>query len=370
MVHRAEEGLCHAERVHRGLLAAQVRRPHVGHGAVRGLELLDHRAVREPLADQVGGDEARAAVHLRDLVGEHVAVVVVRRHAEAAIGPPDDLHRGRVRDQVRELAAGLVEQPCGEVLLLVVRVEGRLHRRPEGLLPLEDRLLGHHVRRHLRLEAAREEVVREVGHVVERVVVCDHRVLAVAQPAVVDDRRRPAVVRAEDGGHATLAHALVARAVLASDRVPLEEHGVLVAELHAFDVDGVARDCDAVPAAAHGAVGRAPSLLETEQLLLHLRGRDRRLLEDGADARARGHRIVQALVLGAVARDAREVVELPRADIDVRSDPLLENQIHGVLGHLLAADVHHRRRLDLLPPARQRPHGKVAGLKQRARQRG
>ena len=53
---------------------------------------------------------------------------------------------------------------------------------------------------HLRLEAAREEVMREVGHVVERVVVCDHRVLAVAQPAVVDDRRRPAVVRTEDGG--------------------------------------------------------------------------------------------------------------------------------------------------------------------------
>eukprot|EP00965_Chrysotila_dentata_P061260 2029493-Pleurochrysis_carterae.AAC.2 len=34
---------------------------------------------------------ARARACLRDLVGEHVAVVVVRRHAEAAVGPPDDL---------------------------------------------------------------------------------------------------------------------------------------------------------------------------------------------------------------------------------------------------------------------------------------
>mmetsp|Transcript_44335 Transcript_44335/g.106524 ORF Transcript_44335/g.106524 Transcript_44335/m.106524 type:complete len:561 (-) Transcript_44335:17-1699(-) len=370
MVHRAQECLGHAERVHGGLLATQVRRPHIGHRAVRGLVLFDHGAVREPLADEVGGDEAGAAVHLRDLVGEHVAVIVVRRHAEAAIGPPDDLHRCRVGDQMGELASALVEQPCREVLLLVVRVEGLLHRRPEALLPLKDGLLGHDVRRHLRLEAAREEVVREVGHVVQRVVVGDHGILAVAQLALVDDHRSAAVVGTEDRGHAALADGLVACAVLASDGMPFEEHRVLVAELHAFDVDRVSRDCDPVPAAAHGAVGRAPRLLETEQLLLHLGGRDCRLLEDGADARPRVHRVVQALVLRVVTRDAREVVKLPRADVDVRPDPLLEDQIHSVLGHLLAADVHHRRRRDLLRHTRQRPHGEIAGLQQRARQRG
>ena len=65
-------------RIEGGLLSAQVRVPHVGDGAMAGLELLDHRAVLA-LADQVGRDEAGRAVHLGDLVGQHVAVVVVGR---------------------------------------------------------------------------------------------------------------------------------------------------------------------------------------------------------------------------------------------------------------------------------------------------
>ena len=70
---------------------------------------------------------------------------------------------------MRELAADAVEEPRRRVLRLELGVEDLLHRRPEALLPLEDGLLGHDVRRHLRREAAPEEVVRKVGHVVEPV---------------------------------------------------------------------------------------------------------------------------------------------------------------------------------------------------------
>ena len=41
---------------------------------------LDHAAV-VPLAHQCGGDEAWRPMHLRDLVGEHVAVIIMSGHA-------------------------------------------------------------------------------------------------------------------------------------------------------------------------------------------------------------------------------------------------------------------------------------------------
>jgi hypothetical protein len=76
-----------AYRVERRLLAAQVRLPHVSHSAVGCFVLLNHDAV-VALANEVGGDETRGAVHLGDLVREHVTVVVVSSHAEASTGPP------------------------------------------------------------------------------------------------------------------------------------------------------------------------------------------------------------------------------------------------------------------------------------------
>jgi hypothetical protein len=39
---------------------------------------------------------ALVPVDLRHLISEHVAVVVVARHAEAAVRPADDLHGGGI----------------------------------------------------------------------------------------------------------------------------------------------------------------------------------------------------------------------------------------------------------------------------------
>jgi hypothetical protein len=57
VLHRADQRLNHTERVHRRLLAGEMVLPHVGHGAVRGLVLLDQRAI-VGLADQVRRDES------------------------------------------------------------------------------------------------------------------------------------------------------------------------------------------------------------------------------------------------------------------------------------------------------------------------
>jgi hypothetical protein len=116
-------------------------------------------------------------VHLRDLIGEHVAIVVVGSHTEAAFGPPNDLHRGRVAagpnseqnaryqpshvngqdpsaerdvtqeqpDEVLQLAAAIGQQTGSDILRLVVSVENALHDCPEALLPLEDGFLRHDI---------------------------------------------------------------------------------------------------------------------------------------------------------------------------------------------------------------------------------
>ena len=106
-----------------------------------------------------------------------------------------------------------------------------------------------------------EEDAREVRDVVQRVVVGHDRVEVVHDASLVHLDRVAAALGDECGGELTFPDDLVPRGVLASDGVTLEEDGLLVAELDAVDVDGVAADGDAVPAAAHGAVWGSPSLL-------------------------------------------------------------------------------------------------------------
>lgn len=105
MVQSTDESLDQTERIHAGLLTTLVSDPQISHSSVRSLELFDHDTILA-LADKIGGDETRRSVHLRDLVGEHVTVVVVRDHAEASLGPTNDLHGGGIRDQVSQLAIG------------------------------------------------------------------------------------------------------------------------------------------------------------------------------------------------------------------------------------------------------------------------
>jgi hypothetical protein len=83
-------------------------------------------------------------------------------------------------------------------------------RRLQGthLLPLEHRLLGDHVRRDTALQAAREEVVREVHHIVQRVGVGDDRATVLLEHTLVYNLHA-AVLREKEGSGAPLAHNLV-----------------------------------------------------------------------------------------------------------------------------------------------------------------
>eukprot|EP00968_Pinguiococcus_pyrenoidosus_P001973 scaffold101_cov230-Pinguiococcus_pyrenoidosus.AAC.6 len=228
-------------------------------------------------------------------------------------GAPNDLHGRSVTDEVLQLASAVVEQPSFLKLVLVVLVEHILHRLPEALLPLEDRLLRDDVRSHSALETAREEVVRQVHDVVVGVVVHDSDVVVIDQLPSVDDLRFPLrlPLRIEAGDQLSPADGLPTSPVLAAHRVPLEEDRLLESELDAFDVNRVSGNGDAVPPAPHGAIGRAPRLLQAHGLLLHLRGRDGGLLKDGADAGPGVHGVLEHLVLGVVPRLAAQVIVLP-----------------------------------------------------------
>ena len=242
--------------------------------------------------------------------------------------------------EVGELGSGRHDLPLHK-LFLELRVKDGLHRLPEGLLPLEHRLLGHDVRYDPSLEAPPEEDAGEVGDVIERIVVGDHGVEVVNNLPVVHHHGFRLALGDKGGDELALADDLVPGGVLTADGVTLEEDGILVAELDAVDVDGVAADGDAVPAATHGAVGGAPGLLEAKALHLVRGGGDGGLLEDRLETGTRGDDVAEDLILGVVAVLCAKVEELPLGRVHVRLDPLIEDELHGVPGHLLAGDVHH-----------------------------
>eukprot|EP00961_Rhodomonas_salina_P028190 380896-Rhodomonas_salina.2 len=178
-----EEGLGQPQRVQARLLPRQKVRPHVCAGP-RARQPEHHRQYVESAAcvceggsrpaplpvlcapDQHRGHEGRPAVQLRDLVGEHVAVIVVSDHPEASVAPADGLHRRGVREEVLQLAVAAAEQVLREEAVLVLFVEESFQRQPEAVLPLEYRPLCHHVGCRLVLQTPAEENVAQLRNVV------------------------------------------------------------------------------------------------------------------------------------------------------------------------------------------------------------
>mmetsp|Transcript_5777 Transcript_5777/g.7810 ORF Transcript_5777/g.7810 Transcript_5777/m.7810 type:complete len:269 (+) Transcript_5777:589-1395(+) len=266
MLHGSNECLDHAQGVEGGLLTAQVRLPHVRYRPVRRLKLLDHDAVL-PLPNQVGGHEAGGTMHLCDLIREHVAIIVVRGHAKAPACPSHNLHGGGVGNEVLQLASAPVQQPDRHKLLLVMLIKDLLHDDPESLLPLEDCLLGDHVGRALGLQAAVVEVMRQVLHVVQRVVVGYHGVLLVRQDALVH-HLHASVLREEEGRRSAGTHSLEPCSIFTTDSMPLENYSFGEAEFHPFNVNCIARNGDAIPTTAHGTIWAPPCLLQSKLFFL------------------------------------------------------------------------------------------------------
>mmetsp|Transcript_59986 Transcript_59986/g.186068 ORF Transcript_59986/g.186068 Transcript_59986/m.186068 type:complete len:273 (+) Transcript_59986:492-1310(+) len=258
MPHGPQERNDKAQWVHGGFFATEVGVPEVSNGAVRGLILLDERPILA-LAREDRADETRTSMHLRHLVREHVAVVVVARHAEAAIRPTDDLHGGRVTDEVAEFPT--LQQARSDELVLVVSVKDVGHNLPEALLPFEDGLLRDDVGLDMILQAPREEYVSQVLDVVQGVVVDHDGASGVGGSAAVDDHGLIVHVLREEGCEdPAFADLPPTSTVLATHCVTVNDDRALEAELDARNVNGVPRDGYAFPAAAHGAVRGTPGL--------------------------------------------------------------------------------------------------------------
>mmetsp|Transcript_77580 Transcript_77580/g.195126 ORF Transcript_77580/g.195126 Transcript_77580/m.195126 type:complete len:248 (-) Transcript_77580:272-1015(-) len=223
VLHRTQQGNDHAQRIHRGLLAALVHMPKVRHSAMGSLKLFDQRA-RCALADKVRCDEARAAVDLSHFVGQHIPIVVVASHAKSATCPTDDLHCGCITDEVHEIATRAAQKASSQILLLIVSIKDLLHLLPEALLPLEDSLLRHNVGHDRMLQAASEEDVSEVLDVVQRVVIHNDGTPGILALAGIDDDSLVLHVLREEGcQHTPLADLLPSGTILSTDGMPLEE---------------------------------------------------------------------------------------------------------------------------------------------------
>ena len=141
----------------------------------------------------------------------------------------------------------------------------------------------------------------EIFDIVERVVVRDDSVLLVRQRPLVEHHLVPPILVAvflgiENSTDGTPTYGVKAGTVLSTDSVALKENGTLVAEIHAFDVDGVARYGNSVPATAHRPVGAAPRLAEPQLLFLHERWRDGRFLVNRSNLCACSDGVVEDLV--------------------------------------------------------------------------
>mmetsp|Transcript_16479 Transcript_16479/g.27910 ORF Transcript_16479/g.27910 Transcript_16479/m.27910 type:complete len:453 (-) Transcript_16479:166-1524(-) len=311
VVHCTQQCHNHAQGIHGCFLTTKVHVPQIGYSSMGGFKFLDQGAILA-LAHQVRGDKARAAMHLRHLVGQHVTIVVVACHSKAATRPADDLHCSGITDQVDQLASTLVKKPSLQKLLLVLCIENLLHLLPEALLPLENGLFRHHIRHNVGLKAALEKDVRQVLDIVQGVVIHDNcRFIIMKYSPVNDHRLFLLIFRPVSCEHLSFADSLPACTILTANCMSLKEDGALESKLNAWDVDGVTRDCNTIPAPSHGAVGRAERLLEAKLLHLFCGWSNGWLLEDGTQTFARGHSIVQDLVIRIIATVAAEIEVFP-----------------------------------------------------------
>lgn len=91
-----------------------------------------------------------------------------------SVGPSDQLHRRGVGNQVLKITTTAFEESLFQKLLLVVLIEDSLHGSPESFLPLENCLLGDHIRSDLSLKTSLEKQVGKFSDIVIGVVVDDN----------------------------------------------------------------------------------------------------------------------------------------------------------------------------------------------------
>jgi len=84
-------------------------KPQIRHSSVRGLELLDDATIVS-LTDKVTGDETGRPMDLRNLIGQHITIVVVSGHTKATIRPSNQLHRRSIRYQMLQITTRTLQK--------------------------------------------------------------------------------------------------------------------------------------------------------------------------------------------------------------------------------------------------------------------
>ena len=127
---------------------------------------------------------------LGQLIRQHVTVVVVRAHAEAALAPLHQFHGRNVGEEVLQFAAAVggadtSEETFGSKILLVMFVEHFAANLPEVFLPFENRFFRDDVGRCVALQASLKKVVRHLGHVIVGIVIKNGGIKIVCQLSLI-----------------------------------------------------------------------------------------------------------------------------------------------------------------------------------------
>mmetsp|Transcript_58789 Transcript_58789/g.70111 ORF Transcript_58789/g.70111 Transcript_58789/m.70111 type:complete len:266 (+) Transcript_58789:231-1028(+) len=265
-------------------------------------------------------------MHLRDLIREHISVIIMRRHSEPPIRPSNQLHRRSVGNQMLQLPPAPLHQSPFHELLLILLVEHAFHRGPITLLPLKHRLLCHHIWRHAHLQTPLVKNMRQIFNIIVRIVIHHAHIVIIRQVALVHhERSLRLVVRDVSREQRPRAHFVPTGAILSSHGMPFEQYRVLISQFDTVNVYRVSTNRYAVPALAHGAVGTAKGFFETHFFDLDRGGCDGGFFENRADAFPGGYGGVEDGVVGGVAVFAGEIVGFPRGCVEEGGYPLVDH---------------------------------------------
>mmetsp|Transcript_43790 Transcript_43790/g.105636 ORF Transcript_43790/g.105636 Transcript_43790/m.105636 type:complete len:338 (-) Transcript_43790:155-1168(-) len=321
--------------------------PQIRNGSVGSLKFLNQATVLTS-SNKVGCDESRGTVNLRNLICKHITIVVVCRHSESTVGPANQLHRGSIGDEMLKISSRTFQKTSLLKIGLVVFVEDFLHGFPEALLPLEDSLLGDNIWGNFGIKASLEEKVSQFCDVVVRIMVNDDDIVVIRQITLVNDEWRRTIIWKVSGQQRSLTNFVPSSTIFTSNGMTLKEDRILVSKFHSFNMDCVTRNSNSIPASSHGSIGRSKCLGKSHLLHLKSTGSNCWFLENGTDFLSSFDGVVENLVVTFVTSFARKIKVFPLLNVEVWLDPLVNDQVTGVVGHFFSSDVDHRRSFDSL----------------------
>ena len=289
------------------------------------------------------GHQAEAAEALGDLIGLHVAVVVLAGPNELA-APLEG-----AGDHVVDQAVLILYAGGGELFLEALGIENLLEQVLEApVVGLDDRVLGRKVQR----PAAIERVVHaRAGEVADRIVEVVHRHGDAAGLEVVNFAidHLSVIAFPDEAQLAGAGHEEVGRAVLVAERVAADDDRVGPPgdqPRHVLDHDRLAEDRPAKNVADRP-VGALVHLVKVEFLHPRLVRRDRGALHADAEFLDRVRRIDRDLITRLVALLDPQIV-IFQVHVEVGEDQLLADPLPDDPRHLVAVDFDDRiNNLDL-----------------------